>query len=866
MSRKVIFIRGPQGAGKTTMVRRAGLEGFHISMDKIRDILAGDMLNPNGQFIPSHENEALAFQILDESLNRRIARGEVICVDGTLADGAQLYDRWKKFDAAGYKGLVVDLYGFDEALRNERNTSRQERHRVPEDSIRKMQAMAGKSPIPPIMRDNPKITMINPTSDEDVTAGIRKMQDFLRDPRCTRDLSAYERVIHIGDIQGCYAPLMDPASPLKDGLDPNAFYVFMGDLFDRGIQNGEVGRWFMDEIYGKPNVALIAGNHEDYVEMQARAGDADIDMPNSEWVRFSWPQLKAVGITPQDCGRIAEMSQDYLAYKWDNQKVLCSHAGFARWPSNMNLISTHQMRRGNGRYSIDVDAAWSKTHAGSDRYQVHGHRNSEMKPTITSPLSINLEAQVEFGGHLRIATLDVSGFTPTDIRSTVHRRMQDDVAVNRAVKRTAASRHAPLMPWVERDEALPKISQEMLDKMRDHNMINLRDSESFPGVYSVNFTHKAFNDAAWDDYTTVARGLYIDGEARTVVARSYEKFFNLNERPETQESSLAKNVNFPVHAYEKANGFLGITGYSERHGKLVIASKSVTDGTFPGIARDVIEDAIGPDGMERMLRFNRDQQASLVFEIEDPERDPHIIKLDKPRIVLLGCVRRSELFEQAPYEDLQAVAKWLGCEVKQRIAVLPNEKALASFNHRVERDPKWQWKGAPIEGCVMEDSKGFFYKLKSHYYRNWKRMRSAVNHIRKAKLTDREPGMGRYADLGAPFEEFLDWAKTLPVAALEHDIVALRSAFEGDRSVMENIRDTRMEEQAAARAAGLAEHFAGLVDQIADNRKITPHGIKGFIASAMGDPLKAEILKSHERYEELKARAEPEDAESVPGF
>ena len=139
--------------------------------------------------------------------------------------------------------------------------------------------------------------------------------------------------------------------------------------------------------------------------------------------------------------------------------------------------------------------------------------------------------------------------------------------------------------------------------------------------------------------------------------------FSVNERPETQEEILTQTVSFPVHAYEKANGFLGITGYSERHGKLVIASKSVTDGTFPGIARDVIEEAIGPDGMERMLRFNRDQQASLVFEIEDPERDPHIIKLDKPRIVLLGCVRRSESFEQAPYEDLQAVAKWLSCEL-----------------------------------------------------------------------------------------------------------------------------------------------------------------------------------------------------------
>ena len=75
-----------------------------------------------------------------------------------------------------------------------------------------------------------------------------------------------------------------------------------------------------------------------------------------------------------------------------------------------------------------------------------------------------------------------------------------------------------------------------------------------------------------------------------------------------------------------------------------------------------------------------------------------------------------------------------------------------------------------------------------------------------------------------------------------------------------------MEEQAAARAAGQAKHFAGLVDQIADNTKITPQGIEGFIASAMGDPLKAEILEEHPRYDELRSRIETEDAGSAPGF
>lgn len=864
MARKVIFIRGPQGAGKTTIMRRAGLDGFNISMDKIRDVLGGDILNPNGQFAPNHENEPIAWELFQQSMDRRIERGEVVCIDGTLANGSQLYEYWQKFDRAGYDGMIIDLYGFDDGLRRSRNLARPERGRVPEDSVDRMKAMHAQVPMPPVMLENANLKFLDVNSDADAVSAVREINGFLRDPRCYRDLSRYSRVVHIGDIQGCYAPIMDANSPLKDGLDPSAFYVFLGDLFDRGVQNGDVGRWFMREVYGRPNVALIAGNHEDYVEKQARAGKGDIGLPDSEWSRFSWPQLKEAGLTHRDCRRIAEMAQGHLAYNWFGQMVLCSHAGFARWPSNMDLVSTHQLRRGNGRYEVDVDAEWSANEAETGRYQIHGHRNSAMLPTMTSPLSMNLEGQVEFGGHMRFVQLDEAGFSATDVRSTVHRTMQDDIAANQAVNRASASRHAPIMPWIERGDDMGQVSEGLIEKLRNHDMINLKPSESLSGVFSVNFTHKAFNDAAWDDYTTLARGLYIDGVLGSVVARSYPKFFNHNERPETKSEVLLEEISYPVTAFEKANGFLCITGFSERHGELIVASKSVTDGDFPAIAEDVLKADIGADGMERLLRFNRDQQASLVFEIEDPERDPHIIKLDRPKVTLLACIRRSEQFEQAPYKELQKIADWLGCDVKKQIAVLPNARALASFNRRVEHDPNWKLNGAPIEGCVMEGAQGEFYKLKGYYYRNWKRMRSAVNHIRKSKLQDKDADMGRYADLPEPFQEFMTWAKTLAPAALEHDIIALRDAWEGGRSVMENIRDARAEEAEAARAAERAGQFSGIVDKIAENAKISTDGLARFMLNAMEDPEKAEILRAHDRYAELLERAELEDV-PAPG-
>lgn len=860
MSKKVILIRGPQGAGKTTLVRRAGLDGHNLSLDKIRNVVAGDVLSPNGNMTPSHEHGPLVWKIFSDSIDRRISAGEVVAIDGTMANGAELYDIWKRFDLAGYKGLLIDLYGFDDDLRRARNLGRDERERVPERSVDSMKSMAARAPIPPIMSENENLRMMRATNPDEWNQALAAIPGFLADPRCRRDLSAYEEVVHIGDLQGTFSPILDERSPLKNGIDPKKFYIFLGDLFDRGKENDKVADWFIRNALNRPNVALIAGNHEDYVELQARAGGADIDLPNSEWRRLSWPQIREAGIGWRDMRKIANFAQDYLAYEWRGREVLCSHAGFGRWPDNLDLISAHQMRRGNGHYQADVDADWSKAEAGTGRYQIHGHRNEKMRPTLASDLSFNLEGQVEFGGHMRFVQLDESGFRATEIRPILYRSMVEDMELNKEVGRMSASRFPPQLPWSTPDSKAGRLSDETIDRLRNHKMVLIKEMGNPDGLLSVNFTRQAFYDKAWDEYTTIARGLFIDGADNSIVARSYPKFFNHNERTETSAEALAANLKFPVTAYEKLNGFLCITGYSPRHDELIVASKSRTDGDFADMARTVLSDTLGEAALERIMRLNRDQACSLVFEIEEPVRDPHIIKLEAPRAVLLGCIRRSEHFEQASYKELEKIAAYVGCEVKKVMAVLPNERALASFNHRVEHDPKWRFEGRHVEGAVLEDQDGFNYKLKGHFYRNWKYMRSAVNVIAKAREAGKEPVLERFAGLPDQFQDFLAWARGLSVTALRSDIISLRESFEGDRSVMERLRD---EAPAAPPPSQAVERFMALVGQIADNDRISEEGLRRFIETAMSDPDKAELLRAHDRYEDLMARLA--DAEPVEG-
>src|SRR5690606_22272020 len=92
---------------------------------------------------------------------------------------------------------------------------------------------------------------------------IEKLREWLDVP--VVDLSAYSSVVHIGDLQGCFTVLAGPDGPLADGLRDDTYYIFVGDLLDRGIENGKVMRWFVDNALGQSNVALMHGNHEDHL-------------------------------------------------------------------------------------------------------------------------------------------------------------------------------------------------------------------------------------------------------------------------------------------------------------------------------------------------------------------------------------------------------------------------------------------------------------------------------------------------------------------------------------------------------------------------------------------------------------------------
>ncbi|OBV29567.1 hypothetical protein BKN38_02935 [Helicobacter sp. CLO-3] len=244
----------------------------------------------------------------------------------------------------------------------------------------------------------------------------------------------------------------------------------------------------------------------------------------------------------------------------------------------------------------------------------------------------------------------------------------------------------------------------LIAKLRESPLIKERE---FGRISSFNFTKQAFFDRRWDSLTCKARGLFIDTAESKIIARSYDKFFNLDEREDTKLSALKDRFSYPVDVYAKENGFLVIVSAGVANidngsidsapnsagmldnSELFITSKSDPTSPFAQIAHEIIHATLreqeksqnlAPGTLAKRLSATlRARDISLVFEVIDPARDPHIIAYEKPCVIALDAIKNSLAFEKLPYEDLQELCAEFGFAFKARVARLRNWREFEEF-------------------------------------------------------------------------------------------------------------------------------------------------------------------------------------------
>ncbi len=601
--RILLLLRGSAGCGKSTWIEKNGLKPYTLSADDIRLLCQSPILQADGTEAISQSNDTLVWKTLFNILETRMQKGEFTVIDATNSKTSEM-NRYKEMcDTYRYRIYCVDFTDIPIEEVKRRNAGREPLKRVPEEVIDKMYSRFATQKIPS------GITVIKPNELNKVWVRLF-------------DFSDYKRIHHIGDIHGCNTVLQDWLAGIG-GIKDDELYIFTGDYIDRGVENAEVLKFLM-EIKDRKNVILLEGNHERWLWLWANGCVGK----SKEFELITRPQIEAAGIDKKEVRKLYRRFGQCAYYKYHDKVFLVTHAGLSIVPENITFVATDQMIKGVGSYNdFEVIAETFAREMPDNYYQIHGHRNTKQAPIEVNDRVFNLEGQVEFGGCLRCMTIDENGIHTYETKNTVF-KAPEEIAAQSVTKSDIA---------------------DTIISLRNNRYVT---EKKFGNISSFNFTSKAFYDKVWDEQTTKARGLFIDTAKGKVVARAYNKFFNINERPETKFDLLQHKFQFPVTAYVKENGFLGIVSYDEYADDLFITTKSDPTGDFAGWFKDMLHDKVAAENLRKIKEFTRDNNVSFVFECVDMKHDPHIIEYPQSCLFLLDIVCNDMDFRKYEYEEL----------------------------------------------------------------------------------------------------------------------------------------------------------------------------------------------------------------------
>ena len=728
--RELLLLRGSAGCGKSTWIEQNNLKPYTLSADDIRLLCQSPVMQPNGTVGISQSNDRTVWKILFNLLEIRMQKGEFTVIDATNSKTVEM-NRYKQMcDTYRYRMYCVDFTDIPIEEVKRRNANREELKRVPDEAIDKMYSRFATQKIPS------GIKVIKPNELDKIWLKLF-------------DLSDYKKIHHIGDVHGCYTAL-EKYFDDNGGIKDDEFYIFTGDYIDRGIENAEVVN-FLISIKDKENVLMLEGNHERNLWLWSN----DCTGKLKEFELVTKPALENAHIDKKDVRQLYRRFGQCAYYKYGENVYLVTHAGLSVLPDNLTFVATDQMIHGVGNYNdFETIAETFYKKMPSNYYQIHGHRNTKQVPIRVNDRVFNLEGRVEFGGDLRCVQVDKNGIHEVMIRNDVFKT-----------------------PEIQAEQSVTSSSvADVIISLRSNRYIQ---EKKFGNISSFNFTDKAFYDKVWDEQTIKARGLYIDTFKGKVAARAYDKFFNINERSETKFDILQNKFQFPVTAYVKENGFLGIVSYDEYNDDLFIASKSTIDSQFAGWLREMVYAKITPQDREKMKLFAKDNNVSFVFECVDMKNDPHIIEYPESGLYLLDIVYNQMEFAKFDYDSMCDIANQFGLTPKEKAFEIANWQDFYDWYYDILEED-YEYNGRKIEGFVIEDSVGYMTKLKLTYYNFWKFMRAILHEaIRNGYIK-------KTSALTTPLaNEYYAWVRKLhdteDLDSVPRDICTLRRLFFKDK-------------------------------------------------------------------------------------
>ena len=680
--RTLLLMRGAPASGKSQWIRDNNLEAYTLEADHFRMLLRSPSLGESGWYI-SQEDNGPAWELLLDCLEKRMSNGDFIVLDATHTT-SKAVNAYKEL-LNKYK-YTVYYYEPDTSLEEclARNATRTDYKRVPEQVIHRMHKMIKTTTLPKFCRKINSIDEINNYFTVNLT-------------------NRYERVRIIGDIHGCYTALQQAITP----WDEKTLYIFCGDYLERGIENKEM-IYEMMRLSTLPNTIMLEGNHERHIANFAF--NSNLDHSKRFMKEVVAPIVK--DMTKKDVESLQrELRLFYKSlrqcypFSFHGKKYLVSHGGLSYVP-NMTFIATSTFINGFGAYETDIAKIYDNNYEKGmcqNFIQIHGHRG-----VPDGKYSFCLEGEVEFGGELKYIDITADGFTKNGIKNDVYDKEY--------------MRHE----YQNMTQHVIFTQNEDINILGNSKLVKVKKCS--PNLYSLNFTSRVFHKRLWNENTVQARGLFVDRMTGDVKLRSYNKFFNLNERPETELNNLANTLSFPVEIRTKENGYLAILGVI--NDELVFASKSTTEGMHVDLFKNLCQ-KLPTSLQEEINELLKCNCCSMMFEVISQE-DTHIIKYDQDHLYVLDMIQNTldvngkhidVSFSRKRLAELDSILKKYDTQLISIVKTVQQVNTMDELTNIINKELNSHHES---EGFVLVDSNGFMTKFKGPYYNTWKHRRNRI--------------------------------------------------------------------------------------------------------------------------------------------
>lgn len=714
---------GMPASGKSTFLKHSPLKDYVVATDELRKLVSTPQINytPDTDAITIGLNNDINKKVWDMTytlVEDRMKNGETIAVDATFLFKSPFSTIKKLCKLYNYRLITIDFINtgltFEQLLDRNNNIDRVQEHKdVSYDTMKKFWNRQQNITVPN------NWNMIKPEELEQSLAW-----------HCS-NVDNYKQVIVIGDIHSSYTVL---TAALKDNdpIDnPDKLYVFLGDYLDRGTKPAETFKWLY-ERKDLPNMVLLRGNHEYHLEHHYQG----LPVTNSGSRKETIPALYKAGITKEDIHKFVRKLQDVYYIEYHGQKYLFSHAGVPTTPEflktttgiplfvdtkigleEINLLDESVFTKGIGGFKINLEQYNHDYNNGVDYpIQIHGHRNVQLNKAKWDN-TINLEQQVDTGGNLAMVVLTGDKH---EIKLVKNKDFDYAYATDKA------------------NIDLNSLSNEQIKDIMERTD-GIRQKRDASGLTANNFTPEVFYGDTFNKFSVTARGLFTDGKGN-VQLRGFNKFFVLDQRPETELGTVLKNAKYPAVAAKKYDGHLSLLGWYDGKPRMFTKSGStelakVDWHNFSRYLHDIDRYTF----MEDWLKLH--QNKTVLMESLNAAEDVHLVDTnDKAGFRLLEVIENKyEPTSGRNFVDTNLLTALLGetdkCYFKmaERYEIANDRELMELINSSKQTNLNLPDTGyyrginpTTFEGWVLTFADGFKVKVKNAYFLAIKEVRSKL--------------------------------------------------------------------------------------------------------------------------------------------